>query len=866
MNRERWRQIDRIFDRAMESPPEERAAFLDRECAGDGKLRAEVESLLAHYAQEDDFMEQPATADAARLMLKREAEMFVGRTVGNYRITKRVGTGGMGEVYLAQDSRLARPVALKLLAAHLTADEDRVRRFRLEALAASALNHPNIITVYEIGQCQGRDFIATEYVEGVTLRVRMRGRPLSIAASLDIALQIASALAAAHGAGIVHRDIKPENVMMRPDGLVKVLDFGVAKQAEPVSGRDPKQQWIKTTTGVVIGTTSYMSPEQARGEEVDKRSDIWSLGVILYEMVGRRLPFPGHTPTDRMAAILERQPEPLSKLRRGIPAELERILNQALAKERGERYATAADLTKDLRRLRATLGDERPMLFALPTLARRPLSYRRRAVVAMATLSLLITVLVGALFYLRPSGSAAINSLAVLPFVNIGDNADAEYLSDGITEDLINNLSQLPELKVMSRSSVFRYKGREVDARAVGDALRVQAVLTGTIAQQSDDLSVSVEMADARDNSHLWGGKYKRKLTDIVVLQGEITRDVSRKLRERLSGADEQKLVKNYTENPEAYQLYLKGRYHVLKLTRSEVQTGVSYFQKAIGVDPSYTLAYVGLADAYRVLALAGEMPSTEELPKAKAAAEKAVALDENLAEAHAVLGFIIFWYDWDWKAAEDQFIRALELDPNSAETHEAYAHLLSYTGRHAEGLAEIKRARELDPLNMRTNALEGAMLINAGQADNALVRLREALELESDSWFVQEYAASAHIEKGMFAEAVTEARKARDLSEYSTRPTAFLAYSLAKSGRRAEARAELEGLLKLSTQRYVSPYNIAMIYNGLGARDKMLAWLERGYQQRDPRMVFLKVEPKWNNSRDDPRFQDLLRRIGLLQ
>ncbi|HSQ19808.1 MAG TPA: hypothetical protein VLR92_05480, partial [Blastocatellia bacterium] len=501
------------------------------------------------------------------------------------------------------------------------------------------------------------------------------------------------------------------------------------------------------------------------------------------------------------------------------------------------------------------------------TLARGPLFYRRRAVIAMATLSLLITVLVGALFYRRSqAGGEAINSLAVLPLVNIGGNADAEYLSDGITEDLINNLSQLPELKVMSRSSVFRYKGREIDARAVGDALRVQAVLTGTIAQQGDDLSVSVEMADARDDSHLWGAKYKRKLTDIVVLQSEITRDVSRKLREPLSGADEQKLVKNYTENSEAYQLYLKGRYHVLKLTRSEVQTGVSYFQKAVGVDPSYTLAYVGLADAYRVLALAGELPSTEELPKAKAAAQKAVALDDNLAEAHAVLGFIIFWYDWDWKAAENQFIRALVLDPNSAETHEAYAHLLSYTGRHAEGLAEIKRARELDPLNLRTNALEGAMLINAGQSDNALVSLQEALELEPDNWFAQEYAASAYIEKGMFADAVAEARKARDLSEYSTRPTAFLAYSLAKSGRGAEARAELEGLLKLSTQRYVSPYNIAMIYNGLGARDKMLAWLERGYQQRDPRMVFLKVEPKWNNSRDDPRFQDLLRRVGFPQ
>jgi serine/threonine-protein kinase len=864
MKPERWRQIDRIFEGGLELRAEERAAFLDRECAGDGELRAEVESLLAAHDQEDGFMQRPAAADAALLVFRGEPEAFIGQVVGNYKITGRLGAGGMGEVYLAQDSRLARPAALKLLAAHLTADEERVRRFRQEALTVSALNHPNIITVYEIGQWRGRDFIATEYVEGVTLRTRMCGRGVSLSASLNIAAQVAGALAAAHGAGIVHRDIKPENVMVRPDGIVKVLDFGIAKYAQPAHAPDSKQGWVKTATGEVMGTTSYMSPEQTRGEEVDARTDIWSLGVIIYEMVARRLPFPGKTATERVAAILERKPEPLSRLRR-VPAELERIVSRALTKNRGERYARAADLADDLHKLLATLGEERLFRFAVPAQERGPIFSRRRAVVALVALSLLITTLVAVLFYHRAAvGDRGIDSIAVLPLVNASGSADAEYLSDGITESLINSLSQLPGLKVMSRGSVFRYKGEEVDARAVGNTLGVRAVLTGRVAQRGDGLFVSVELVDARDSSHLWGGQYSRKLSDLLALRNEITRDVSTKLRARLSGADEQRLARNYTEDVEAYQLYLRGRYHLLKNTRPEIQTGVSYFRQAIEVDPSYALAYAGLADAYRLLALSGELPPTEFVPQAKAAARKAVEIDDRLAETLAVLGLISFWYDWDWEAAENQFRRALGLDPNSADAHAAYAALLSYTGRHSEAIAEIKRARELDPLNLRTSAIEGVTLINAGRADEALDRLQKTLELEPNYWFAQQYVARAYIEKGMFTEAIAEARKAKEFAGVPTRPTAFLGYALAKAGRRAEARAEVEELLKLSQQRYVSSYSIAMIYSGLGDRDETLAWLERGHQQRDPRMVFLKTDAMWNDLRGDPHFQDLLRRVGL--
>jgi eukaryotic-like serine/threonine-protein kinase len=866
MDRERWRQVDRISASALRRRPDERAAFLDEECDGDEELRMDVDSIIAH-GQAEDFMERPVAEEAARLVAKVADEPLDGQTVGPYKILRRLGAGGMGEIYLARDARLARPVALKLLSAHFTADEEHVRRFRREALAASALNHPNILTVYEVGRWRGRDFIAAEYVEGVTLRALMRGKKLSLPEALDTALQIAAALSAAHGAGIVHRDIKPENVMIRPDGLVKVLDFGIAKYAEPPAhARDSKQSWVMTATGVVIGTTAYMSPEQTRGVGVDARSDVWSLGVILYEMVARRLPFPGKTPTDRVAAILEREPEPLSRLRRGVPPELERIVGRTLAKNRDERYTRVAEMAEDLRRLRATLGDERPFRFTMPAPARGLLLYgRRRVVVRLAVLLLVMTAALAAgIYFLRPgAGGAQITSLAVLPLANAGGSADAEYLSDGITESLIDSLSQLPNLKVMSRNSVFRYKGQEVDARTVGNTLGVSAVLMGRLVQRGDDLTVSVELVDAGDNSHLWGGQYSRKMADLLALQSEVTRDVSRKLRARLSSPDEQRLAKSYTGNPEAYQLYLKGRYHLLKNTRPEIQTGVSYFRQAIEVDPSYALAHAGLAEAYRLLAISGEMPPTELMPQAKAAARKAVEIDDGLAEAHTALGHVIFWHDWDWEAAENQFRRALELDPNSADAHGAYANLLSYTGRHDEAIAEIKRARELDPLNPRTNVIEGVTLINAGRADEALDTLRKTLKLEPNYWFARQYAASAYIEKGMYPEAIAEAREAREFPDVPTRPAAFLGYALAKSGRRAEARAEVEGLLKLSKERYVPPYNIAMIYNGLGKRDETLAWLERGYREREPRMVFLKVEPKWNNLRDDPRFQDLLRRVG---
>ena len=812
--------------------------------------------------------------------------LLAGAKLGRYEIRSKIGEGGMGEVYLAQDTKLDRRVALKILPADVAAHSDRMKRFVQEAKAASALNHPNIITIYEIDEADSINFIATEFIDGETLRERMLNTsPMKLSEILEVANQTANALLAAHAANIVHRDIKPENIILRRDGIVKILDFGLAKlmdQAE-MGAEDATRQLVKTNAGVVMGTVAYMSPEQARGLQVDARTDIWSLGVVLYEMLTGRPPFKGSTNSDLIVSVLEREPPPFDH---EIPPELQRIAAKMLHKDRERRYQGVRDLLLDLESLREVIEFEGKLkrvtapaeIAAATRIESAKISNTEYVLSGIRTHKLIVTVALlvlavagAALYYFTrahipntPTGHETITSIAVLPFVNASGNSDVEYLSDGMTESLITSLSQLPRLSVKARSSVFRYKGKDVPPQQVGKELNVQALLSGRIVQRGNDLTLHIELVDVKTETALWSGDYNRSMANIVSLPNEIARDVSSELRLKLSRLDEQKLGRNYTASPEAYQLYLKGRYHLARYTLPEIQTSISYFQQAIDLDPSYALAYAGLADAYRTFGLFGEMPATEFFPKAKAAAQKAIGIDDTLAEAHAELGFTIFWYDWDWNASENQLKRALELDPNSAYAHLFYAHLLSNTGRHTEGLAEVKRARELDPLDLRINGLEVQFLVHAGKPDEALASLRKTLAENPNNWFAHMFASSAYIEKGMFAEAVAEARRARELNSANSQGIAQLGYALAKSGKPDEARTLRDELLKSSTQRYVSPGNIALIYNGLGERDETFSWLERGFEQRDQKMVFLKVEPKWNNLRDDPRFQDLLRRVGL--
>ncbi len=783
---------------------------------------------------------------------------MIGKTISHYKILEKLGEGGMGVVYKAEDTKLKRLVALKFLPfrrAHvepsfLRASEAEKTRFIHEAQAAAALNHPNICTIYEIDEADGQTFIAMEFVEGASLKEKIAAGPLKIDEAINLAAQIAEGLQAAHEKGITHRDIKPANVMITNKGQAKIMDFGLAKLAD--------QKTRLTKTGMTVGTVAYMSPEQAQGADADHRSDIWSFGVMLYEMITGQHPFKGLYEQAVMYSIMNEEPEPMTGLRTGVPMELERIVNKAMRKDRSGRYQSVNELAVDLKSLPQNLEKAKT---AVRLSGVKP--FRKARVHVYAGITVLLISLVFVLFNLFTDQGGPIDSIAVLPFVNTSGDPDVEYLSDGVTESLINSLSQLPNLSVKARSTVFRYKGKDVEPKKVGDELSVQAVLNGRVVERGENLTLSLELVNVRTGNQIWGEQYIRKLADLASLPGEISRDVSNKLRVKLSSADERKLAKTYTANAEAYELYLKGRYHLFKLTPPEIQKGIAYLQQAIEIDPAYALAYVGLSEAYRSLALAGEMTPTEFFPKSKAAAQKAIEIDDALAEAHTALGVNFFWYDWNWNEAEKQYQRALELNPNSVDAHMFYAHLLSNTGRHAEGLAEIKRARELDPLSPFVGALEGQFLIHAGRTDEALARLQKTFELAPDFWFPHLHAASAYIEKGMLAEAIAEARKSKELSGGETHSMAFLGYALAKLGKQAEARAQLEELLKRSIVRHVPPYNIALIYNGLKEHDEALAWLKRGYEQRDPKMAFLKIEPKWNNLRSDPRFQDLMRRMN---
>jgi len=1358
MTPERWQEIDRVLSEALDREPAERASFLGVACGDDLELRREVESLLANDLP-NTIVGNKAAEEATQLLqthgLKNE--------IGPYQVIRSLGVGGMGSVFLAHDNRLNRPVAVKLISYYTAAEEERVLRFRQEALAASALNHPNILTIYEVGEVDGNSFIATEFVDGLTLRELIDRGSLPVEKCIDIAKQVATALSAAHAAGIVHRDIKPPNVMVRTDGLVKILDFGVAKFTQP-SNEALANAAVETTPGTVIGTAAYMSPEQARGTSIDHRSDIWSLGVIIYEMLTGRRPFGGKTALDQMSAVIERQPTAIAQYRSDVPVVLENIVFKALEKDRERRYQSATEILAELQECSKLLGSEgtqvshsksglirssRPLsdssIAVLPfvnvnkdpdneyfcdglseellnalarikdlrvaartsafsfkgkettvreigralnvnsvlegsvrrsgnrlrisvqlincengyqhwaerydreiqdifdvqdeiTLAivdalkvkllrkekdallkrytdnveayqlylkgryywwnpapdyfRRSREYFERAVDADPTYALsyagvssyygfgsawgmvppdmgwpkateanakalaldntlaevhanegginmvlrrdfaaaeqnfdraleinpgfqeahyiysfYLTIRgrfdeaiaeaqealdldpfsvrlnhhLGQTFFLARRYAEAINqyqqaieldtsnpqlheslaeayeqqglhdeaigewqnilrlegdssgadslrtiyanqgfeagiksiakiktgqlerkavsgeyvpaihlarahlklgnndkaldlltkacdernvfpllieadptydrlrsderfanlmraanlagkaavtdskgtqlpitqtsvddnrtaqtetnnvskrritfllvgvvlallaavgaiaywqwtkrlspieSLAVLPFRNETNNTDLDWLSEGMPDSLINSLSQIPHLSVKSRSSVFRYKGRDVDAEKVASELSVQAVLEGRVLQHGSDLTISLSLVDGGSGNQIWGEQYDRNISQIVTLQNEIARDVSSKLRVRLSGADQQKLLKDYTANSEAYELYLRGRVHVFKLIPTEIRQGISDFEHAIQLDPNYALAYVGLSEANRSLAIGSEENPNEFLLRAKEASEKALALDDSLSEAHTDWAATVFWYDRNWSAAEEQYKRALQLNPRSVDAHIFYAHLLSNTGRHDEALSEIRRARELDPVNPFVGSLEGQFLLHAGRFDEALNKLKETSALAPGFWFPHVFASSAYIEKGMYAEAVAEAHRATELSNSQTVSLSFEAVALARWGKKTEAQTILEKMLKMGDgkDRWVPPSHIALIYAALGNNDEAFTWLDKAFEQHDPKLAFLKVERKWDPIRSDPRFAVVMKRAN---
>jgi serine/threonine-protein kinase len=823
-----------------------------------------------------------------------------GAKLERYEIRSQVGSGGMGEVYLAQDTKLERTIALKVLPASVASDRQRMQRFIQEAKAASGLNHPNILTVYEIGQAGSTHFIATEFIDGETLRQRMNMGRMNSAEGLDISVQIASALEAAHAAGIVHRDIKPENIMLRRDGIVKVLDFGLAKLCgvEPERAVDPEAATkflVQTEPGVVMGTAAYMSPEQARGKDVDARTDIFSLGAVIYEMLSGRAPFEGETAADIIGALIHKEPQLLSILVPNIPAELQHIVSKALRKDRDERYQTVKSLLIDLKMLRQELDFAAKLERSVSPVSKdsanknsaqaanvamenaatqattaRPTSNMEYMVTSInqhkgtfATgLAVLMLAAIG-LYWLytnRASDAARIESLAVMPFSNASGNSDVEYLSEGITESLINSLSQLPKLSVKARSSVFRYKGKDVEPQHVAKELSVQAILNGRLIQRGDDLALYLSLVDARNGNQLWGEQYNRKLTDLVSLQSEIARDVSQKLRVRLSGADEQKLAKNYTENVEAYQLYLKARFYWEKRTHEDLKRAIEYFGQAIEKDSNYALAYAGLADAYALLGVF-HLPPTEAFPKAKEATLNALKIDDRLAEAHAALGHIKVQYDYDWASAEKEYQRAIELNPNYANAHHFYALYLAIRGRFDEGIAEIKRAQELEPFSLFIHANAAALLYGARRYDEAINQAKSVLETNPNFDHARSVLGVCYLQKGMHDQAIAEFQN-RTIP--GTRGTGDLGRAYALSGRRTEALKEIDRLQQLSKQRYVAPLSFALIYASLGDKDNGLEWLEKAYEDRSTRLVWIKVDPSLDNLRSEPRFKAIIERMGL--
>jgi TolB-like protein/Tfp pilus assembly protein PilF len=743
--------------------------------------------------------------------------LAAGSKLGPYEILGQIGAGGMGEVYRAKDPRLGRDVAIKVLPASFSQDADRLRRFEQEARAAGVLNHPNITAVYDIGTHDGAPYVVQELLEGETLRAVLAGATLPPRKAIDYALQIAHGLAAAHEKGIVHRDLKPENLFVTKDGRIKILDFGLAKlihteEESPITALPTET--AGTEPGVVLGTLSYMSPEQVRGQPTDTRSDIFSFGAILYELLSGRRAFRGASAADTMSAILKEDPPDLSVTNQDLPPGLERTVRHCLEKSPEQRFQSARDLAFDLE----SLSDMRHVTAGRAARAASP--PRRRLLLLGAGVAVVLLAL-GGITWVRSRGNP-IHSVAVLPFVNGSRDPDAEYLSDGITESVINSLSHLSQLRVTARSTAFRYKGRDVDPRKVGRDLGVGAIVSGNVSRRGDTLVIQADLMDVGNGSQLWGNHYNRKLSDILTVQEEIAREISEKLRLRLTGEEKEKLTKRYTANTEAYQLYLKGRYAWEKRSESGLQQSIEYFQQAIEKDPGYALAYAGLADSYAVLASYSLMSPGEAFPRARAAARKALEIDDGLAQAHATLAMTLEFYDGDFPSSEAEYKKAIAIDGNYATAHHWYGLLLMTLGRFDEALTEMRRAAELDPFSAIIQANICRVFFTARQYDRAIEECRKANPNFGGAHYM---LANAYLAKKMTREAIAEYQASADLVGRTPWGLVALTRVQALEGRRSEALRIIEEMKTLATSRYVSPALIAMGFQAIGDKDQAFHW-----------------------------------------
>lgn len=782
-------------------------------------------------------------------------------TLNHYQIRRKLGSGGMGEVYLAEDTKLHRPVALKVLPAEFANDPQRKARFLQEAHAASVLNHPNVSVIHEVGESEnGTIFIAMEFIEGVTLLQARESRPMETTEILDIAIQASDALDEAHSHGIVHRDIKSANIMLTSRGHVKVLDFGLAKVTAtgPGGEGDNEDTRLKTSPGMVMGTCSYMSPEQALGRPIDARSDLFSLGIVLYELLTGHLPFVGKTASETIEKISHAQPEPMARFNYSLPPELERIIRKLLEKDPDRRYQSSRELLVDLKNLkRDSSSGEVP--------AAPPPRRARSLYAALAAALILIVAMGAALMWKRGPATAqtSIDSIAVLPFVNVSKDPETEYLSDGISESIINNLTQIASLRVIPRSTVFRYKGKEIDLATVAGDLDVRAVLSGRVLQRGEMLSVQTELIDAKTNSQIWGEQYNRKVSDALALQEEISRQISDKLKVRLAGNAQQQIDRRGTEDPEAYQMYLKGRYHWNKRTGPNLRTALEYFQRAVDRDPDFALAHVGVGDSYLLMDQYADARSSEVLPRAEEAIRRALAIDDGIAEAHASLG-LICRHNWQWEKAELEFKRAIQLNPNYPTAYHWYNIYLRGMGKVDESYEAVRKAQQLDPLSLiiGTNVVD--VLTILGRYDEAIATARKYLELDPNFAQLLGELGMVYSLAGRHEDAVRTAKAAFETSGQVSEQLGNLGHAYAYAGRRAEALQAIELLKGRFEKQRALGFHVAVVYSALGDGDRAIEWLEKDLKEPSAMIGGLKTDVRFIKLRSDPRFPTILRRMNI--
>lgn len=777
-----------------------------------------------------------------------------------YEILSAVGSGGMGEVYRARDMRLEREVAVKVLPEHLASNSDSLARFEREAKILAALSHPSILSIHDFGVDEGIAFVVMELLQGETLRSRLKQSRLIWSQALEIGIAIGQGLAAAHSSGVIHRDLKPENIFLTSAGGVKILDFGLARQDKAVPPElrtsTPTQSNF-TEVGTVMGTVPYMSPEQVRGAHAGAPSDVFSFGVLFYEMLSGERPFSGSSSADVAAAILKDEPKPLKSnladAEDQMPPVVNETVSRCLKKNPEDRFQNGQELTSNLK---AIISE--PHLFS--RVDRQSKIHRRNLVWVIP----IILLLLAGIIYVMAARKPSINSIAILPFDNVGHDPNMQYLSDGITESLINNLTQVQQLRVMARGTVFTYQGKQIDPRKVGKDLDVEAVVMGQVQEQGGHLTISVDLIKASDGTELWGQQYNKSAADILNIQDEISREISDTLRLRLTGEQLVQVTKHYTENTEAYQLYLKGMYYWNKDTPDDFQKAIEAFKQAIDKDPNYALAYAGLAHTYASMSFEGVITPEQGLQLTLAAASKAIQLDDRLAEAHTAMGSAL-WLKWDMTGQNREYSRALELNPNLVYALHFHSQYFRIKRRFDEAIVEAKKAQSLDPLSEETNNALGATYYWAGRYDEAIAQYKKTLALNRNYAQTYDYLSDAYARKKMNREAIDAEQKYLSLAGDEEGASDLLAdYHSAgyQEARRRQYETGLASLKDAAEQQYVSPMNFVFVYTNLDDKDQAFAWLEKAYQEHSPWLTYLPADPQFDPLRSDPRFAELVSKI----